>query len=335
MDTGIDITLGYILGKTLSYYTKQWIKTSNIHNTIYIPNFENLKFLLTYTIDRIKIIDKKLQSRLWSLHSNEPSYSTIIKPIIKFDQRNNQIYPSKGYIFELQSEFASPIFGSKLFANYENRYLHNLYNTIDRNFLKSTIFTNHFFRINATIKFYFNIHPLMIKLNIKAGYLNTFGNDLIFENYFIGGYNSIRGYSWKSIGEMHKITSVDNKIISKFTIGGNKKFIINLELEFPIIKNLKITGVIFLDLGNIYDKLHHFFFLGSNICSNKNIKDPLKIYQILGLYASSGIGIRWQTPIGVLRFECATPMTPRIENIITGSNADECFLFHVNLGHYF
>jgi outer membrane protein insertion porin family len=71
-------------------------------------------------------------------------------------------------------------------------------------------------------------------------------------------------------------------------IGGLNQVLMNAEIEFPILKEAKIRGVIFADVGNAFNDL-------SKISGPK-------------LYANLGWGFRWFTPIGPLRFEFGYPM---------------------------
>ena len=93
-------------------------------------------------------------------------------------------------------------------------------------------------------------------------------------------------------------------------IGGNKQAIFNLELEFPIIPQANVKGVVFVDAGNAYNEDENMFYAGTPsvrhgkgwlIGSRRQIDPPL------GLYYSFGFGFRWFSPIGPLRFEWGIP----------------------------
>ncbi|MFP4070810.1 MAG: outer membrane protein assembly factor BamA [Desulfovibrionales bacterium] len=114
-----------------------------------------------------------------------------------------------------------------------------------------------------------------------AGFVhdNT-GDDLIppFERFHLGGINSIRGY------EAREISPVD-ELGEKF--GGNKAFFTNFEMLFPLSEDLGLVGLAFFDAGDTWDE-------GEEVS--------------LDLYKSVGVGIRWYSPLGPLRFEYGYPL---------------------------
>ncbi len=97
-------------------------------------------------------------------------------------------------------------------------------------------------------------------------------------------------------------------------MGGNKDFVINFELEFPIVPKVGIKGVVFLDAGNSYGVNSGYF------------QDPQHSLP-LGMFWATGFGIRWFSPVGPLRFEWGFPLTPR--------PIDEPVLFEFTIGNSF
>ncbi|RYZ76185.1 MAG: hypothetical protein EOP05_05750, partial [Proteobacteria bacterium] len=67
--------------------------------------------------------------------------------------------------------------------------------------------------------------------------------------------------------------------------GGTQQLYYNLELEFPLISEAGIKGVVFYDIGNAEDSI---------ILSD--------------LRSDIGFGFRWFSPIGPLRFEWGFPV---------------------------
>jgi outer membrane protein insertion porin family len=86
--------------------------------------------------------------------------------------------------------------------------------------------------------------------------------------------------------------------VTTFVVGGNKQFVLNLELEFPIVPKVGVKGVVFVDAGNSFAVDARFF-------EDKQHSLPL------GLFWSTGFGIRWFSPVGPLRFEWGIPLTRR------------------------
>jgi len=105
----------------------------------------------------------------------------------------------------------------------------------------------------------------------------------LFERFFLGGINSLRGFKAYSVGPKDPATGD--------VIGGNKELLFNIEYIFPLFKKAGIKGLVFFDAGNTFD-------------DNEN-------YSLSGLRTSVGTGIRWYSPIGPLRLEWGYNIDPR------------------------
>ena len=108
------------------------------------------------------------------------------------------------------------------------------------------------------------------------------GGDLpLYEKFYLGGINSIRGFKYYSISPTDPAT---NQLI-----GGEKMVQFNLEYIFPLIQKAGIKGLIFFDAGNAYNG---GFDAGD-------------------LRKSVGTGIRWYSPMGPLRLEWGFNINPK------------------------
>lgn len=96
----------------------------------------------------------------------------------------------------------------------------------------------------------------------------------VFERFYLGGIDSVRGYPGSDISPRDALTND--------RIGGVKQFFTNFEYLFPLNKDMGLVGLVFFDAGNAWDKEESF---GSN------------------LYKSVGAGVRWYSPLGPLRLE--------------------------------
>ncbi|TFH30511.1 MAG: outer membrane protein assembly factor BamA, partial [Deltaproteobacteria bacterium] len=67
-------------------------------------------------------------------------------------------------------------------------------------------------------------------------------------------------------------------------IGGNKELVANFEYIFPLVADIGFKGVFFFDVGNAWAQGEWPF------------NDQ-------GVWAAYGVGIRWYSPMGPLRFE--------------------------------
>lgn len=93
----------------------------------------------------------------------------------------------------------------------------------------------------------------------------------IYERYYLGGINSLRGL--REVGPVDPVT--------KDVIGGLTMLNFNVEYVFPLMKNAGLNGVVFFDTGNAWESGYDF-------------GDMRK---------TAGAGIRWYSPIGPLRLE--------------------------------
>lgn len=211
---------------------------------------------------------------------------------LTYDKRDNRLYPTKGMLLYGSVEYAPEFLGGNF----------------------------NFARFQAYSRFYFPLPLGMVfKTQFTIGYIAELdaNNPLpISEQYLLGGINSLRGYALNSISPTLLIGTLarGDFVASQFTTGGNKEFIANFELEFPIVQKAGVRGVVFLDAGNV-------FAVDANFFQDRQYRLPL------GLFWATGFGIRWFSPVGPLRFEWGIPLTPRPQ--------DQGILFEFTIGNSF
>jgi outer membrane protein assembly factor BamA len=118
----------------------------------------------------------------------------------------------------------------------------------------------------------------------RVGLARTFeGQDLVpSERFFAGGATTVRGYREDDLGPRSQIG--DNE-----AGGGNGLLILNGEVRFPIRRWLR--GVAFVDVGNVYPAVGDISFAN--------------------IQAGVGAGLRFDTPVGILRVDLAAPVNRR------------------------
>jgi len=99
----------------------------------------------------------------------------------------------------------------------------------------------------------------------------------VYEKFFLGGMNTVRGFDYHSISPVDPVTGD--------RIGGEKMMVYNIEFRFPLVKEQGVVGVLFFDAGNVFTKDEDYTFSG--------------------IRRSAGAGIRWYSPVGPLRLEWA------------------------------
>jgi translocation and assembly module TamA len=134
------------------------------------------------------------------------------------------------------------------------------------------------FRLNGKL-----IHPLFDKgriitrgqfaysfVSLVRGEFNDLPPSIRF---FAGGDRSVRGYDYQSLGP---------KNAEGVVIGGKNLLIGSIEYEHQILDKYYLAA--FYDVGNAFN----------------DFSDPLK--------HSIGIGVRWRSPVGLIRFDVATAL---------------------------
>lgn len=123
----------------------------------------------------------------------------------------------------------------------------------------------------------------------SIGYVaaNEEGKLPVYEKFYLGGLNSIRGFKGGKISPLER--NQDGVTYSR--IGGEKMWYSNLELIFPIAKDIGLKGLVFFDLGNVYTES--------------------KSWDVADLRSSVGFGFRWMSPMGPLRLEWGYNLDPR------------------------
>ncbi len=131
------------------------------------------------------------------------------------------------------------------------------------------------------------------------------GNLPLYERFFPGGIDSVRGYEFFSLGPNVALYNNVGQPIGYTQIGGSKELLLSTEITFPILESFGLRGVVFLDAGNAY-------------LLQQSITLP-------SLAAAWGLGIRWRSPFGPIRIEYAVPINPRagyvVDNFVFGGGS--------------
>ncbi|MFZ4403544.1 MAG: outer membrane protein assembly factor BamA [Pseudobdellovibrionaceae bacterium] len=247
------------------------------------PVAENTRGFLRYKYDKTKLEEKSLSSgvsitdkTLFPLETASGETSSVTATL-EYDTRNDRSAPSKGIYSTLSYEYAG--LGGQLKYNEVNavfRYFNNIFwDVISRNSLQ-----------------YSYIGPLQGE------------NDVPFNRkYLLGGAYSLRGFQYGKVGKRVRSQKYFESYLAKFCsgnaslcidkanesawrpVGGTQQLLYQGELQYPLIKEAGIMGVVFYDIGVADDA----------------ISDSQ-------LFSDVGFGIRWFSPIGPLRFEWGFPL---------------------------
>ncbi|MFT0771570.1 outer membrane protein assembly factor BamA [Psychrobacter aquimaris] len=156
-----------------------------------------------------------------------------------------------------------------------------------------------------------NIYYPIYKDVIARGYTKLgYGNDLPFyENFYAGGYGSVRGYESSTLGPKSQVylDAVNNSAEQTFTaeeVGGNALATFGAELILPMpFKGDwadQVRPVLFAEGGQVFDT-------SDKEDRTFNDSDVPLLTQDNDFRYSAGAGITWYTPIGPISLSYAVP----------------------------
>jgi len=167
---------------------------------------------------------------------------------LKRDTRDDAFFPTEGAVLSLSTTVAGGVFGgSSNFIKYET----------------------------DNIKYFPLFWETTFSIRGNIGYVQGYGGKEVpvYERYYLGGINTLRGFRTRSVGPKDPGSGE--------VIGGKTMALANFEYLFPLVEEQHLKGVLFFDIGNAYDKRIDLDYLRK----------------------SAGAGLRWFSPIGPLRLE--------------------------------
>jgi outer membrane protein insertion porin family len=215
--------------------------------------------------------------------------TSSLRPALTWDTRDNRLFPTSGVYLRGSTELAIAAFASE----------------------------NEFWRTRFTGRFYYPFNPaIVLKLNTEIGLITSPSDDgvPIFARFFLGGITDIRGFEFRSIGPRAPLTTATDPnsppIINGAEIGGNLMWYENLELEFTLLEQVGIKGVVFIDAGNAWNLEGVYCQAGAR--PQYDVLDPCFEFpnDLVNIRTSWGFGLRWFSPLGPLRFEWGFPFKP-------------------------
>ena len=123
------------------------------------------------------------------------------------------------------------------------------------------------------------------------------------ERFFAGGDTTLRGFALDSVGTTETITA------SGFPRGGNGLVLLNAELRVPVWK--AFGAAFFVDAGNVFTRV-----------TSIDLGD---------LRTSVGVGLRYRSPVGPLRFDVGF----KTERRIIGGELESRRAYHFSFGQAF
>ncbi len=241
--------------------------------------FDFFSFFLGYNVEDINLedISSNVPARFDDTLGGLTSSASLT---LNRDTRNNRMLPTKGTYVSNTLEYAG--------LGGDNR----------------------FFKSNSIVRAYYPVFKNMVlKGNANFGYVQSMNDEPVplFERFFLGGVNSLRGYFPRSIGPQVRTTRNITASDQDFVFGGDKFVLFNVEFEVPIYDPAGIRAAIFFDTGNAFAEDERIDFLDFR--------------------SDVGAGLRWVSPFGPMRFEWGVPLNPK--------PGDDPLVFNFTVGTFF
>src|SRR5215472_11822041 len=134
------------------------------------------------------------------------------------------------------------------------------------------------------------------------------------ERFFSGGETTLRGFPINGAGPQRTVPACSNPAVPstcvnlQVPVGGDQLFIFNSELRFPLGVKEGLGAAVFYDGGNVYG--------------------PVGVTHFIRDYTNTvGVGLRYATPVGPIRFDIGRNLNP-----VKGVKATQ---FYITLGQAF
>lgn len=250
----------------------------------YLDPRDDVQLNLDYTIEDVGLnnIDP-FRQRMFGGDLYRNGLTSSLGVSLNVDKTNNRIFPTDGWRSNLSTSLAG---GFRINEEETLSVLGGEFNFVEN---------------KANVRLYRPLIPrtdnLVLRVNSSLGWIiSTDGRIVPFiHRYRAGGINSVRGYNWFSLGPTVRYLANEDPVHAddELIIGGTTTWVNNFEIEQPIIRQAGIKAVLFFDAGNAFGDP----WGGGGI-------------SIGGLRSAYGGGVRWQSPIGPLRFELGFPVQP-------------------------
>lgn len=240
---------------------------------------EDVRAYIHYRLDKTDLFANAYTDPLLFPLDTARGTTSSAKMILEYDTRNDRFSPSKGILADIAYEYAG-LGGDLKYQELSTRlrYFQNIFwDVVWRNNLA----------LYALESLSDSEVPFTKRYQLGGAYtLRGFGSGTVGSRLF-------SQYRYDQIGTNDgnpfyspTISPQDRYNRSNLIFGGTKQVLFQSELQYPLIKEAGLNGVFFYDMGQAEDVVVNTKFL-----------------------SDFGIGFRWQSPLGLLRFEWGWPLT--------------------------
>lgn len=256
-----------LLGNDIYYTYDYWddFTKETIGDTIRVayPIGEYTSVGAGYRLERYSLYDVKANASPSIADYRGENWTSAIHARITRDTTDNRERPSKGTITRLWAEYG----GGGLGGN--------------DNFVKAVADWQAFYTWRPN-------HTFHVRGRLGGVFENTDKIVPVFERFWVGGIDTIRGYSYTDL-------SPRDKRFGGEQIGGDRMGVANFEYVWTFQKELGLALVPFYDVGFNTD--------------SKTMKN-IEAYVV----SSAGLELRWRSPMGDLRVAYGVPLSKDYDN---------------------
>ncbi|MFQ6671830.1 MAG: outer membrane protein assembly factor, partial [Candidatus Tectimicrobiota bacterium] len=161
-----------------------------------------------------------------------------------------------------------------------------------------------FWKVHSDWRRYFELkEDVVYHPRIRMGFAGGLGGEDLpaFERFFAGGTSTVRGFKLRDLGPGIGVGR------ARRSLGGESRFVLNNQVRYPLVEQINLSGVAFIDAGNVYEEIGDF--------------DPFD------LRYGTGVGVRLLSPIGPIGLDYGFKL-----DRLPGEELSE---FHLSLGSQF
>jgi len=210
-----------------------------------------------YRLERYRLYDIYPWSSNLIRDYKGTNWTSAVNARITRDTTDDRVRPTKGTITMLSGEYGGGGLGG------------------DDNFIKSLAEWHGFHSWRPE-------HTVHLRGRVGGVFQNTSKNVPIFDRYYLGGIDTIRGFSYTDLSPRDKR--------SREHIGGDRMGVVNAEYVWMFQKDLGLAIVPFVDGGFNIDSKRMY------------VNNDTWVW-------SSGLELRWRSPMGDLRVAYGWPLT--------------------------
>jgi outer membrane protein insertion porin family len=240
---------------------------------------DDVRAYLRYSIDKSELFANQFTDSLLFPLDTARGITSAVTGTLEYDTRNDRFSPSNGILADISYEYAG-LGGDLKYGLFRTqfRYFKNVFwDVVWRNNIAFSSLSG----LDGKEVPFTKRDPLGGAYTLRGFGSGTVGKRIFSQNrYDQIGTNDGNPFYAPTISDAERVRR------STLIFGGTRNLYYQTEMQYPLIKEAGLNGVFFYDIGQSEDEID----------SSKFVSD-------------FGLGFRWMSPLGLLRFEWGWPLT--------------------------